>query len=77
MSPAVPGDAKADEIKAQLGARALPEQLFAGSGLRLTHEPSGASLEFGALGSLRQWHAAALPPVQVLLNSMLVGFWYM
>ncbi len=65
-SHAVPGDAKADEIKAQLGARALPEQLFVGSGLRLTHEPSGASLEFGALGSLRQWHAAALPPVQVL-----------
>ena len=54
-----------DDIKAQLGARALPEQLFADSGLRLTHEASGVSLEFSALSSLRQWHAAALPPVQV------------
>ena len=59
------GDAKMDEMKAELGARALPEQLFLDSGLRLTHEASGASLELSALGSLRQWHAAALPPVQV------------
>ena len=65
-----PGDAKADEIKAQLSARALPEQLFAGSGLRLTHEPSGVSLEFGAVSSLRQWHAAALPPVQVPCDTL-------
>ena len=54
-----------EEIKAELSARALPEQLFLDNGLRLTHEASGVSLEFSALSSLRQWHAAALPPVQV------------
>ena len=55
-----------DAWKADLGARALPEQLFSGSGLRLVHEASGIALEFNAVSSLRQWHAAGLPPVQVL-----------
>lgn len=59
-----------DEFKAELGARALPEQLFSGSGLRLTHEASGVALEFNALSSLRQWHAAALPPVQARLRCL-------
>lgn len=54
-----------DTIKAQIGARSLPEQLFVNSGLRLTHVASGTVFDFSALSSLRQWHAAALPPVQV------------
>lgn len=54
-----------DAYKSELGARALPEQLFSGSGLCILHEASGVALEFNAVSSLRQWHAAALPPVQV------------
>ena len=62
------GDAEVDKHKAVIGARNMPEQLFSSSGLRLTHEASGIALDFSALSSLWQWHAAALPPVQVCLD---------
>ena len=55
-----------DAYKSELGARALPEQLFSGSGLCILHEASGVALQFNAVSSLRQWHAAALTALKRL-----------
>ena len=45
------------KYKKQLNAPNLPEQLFADSHLRLTHEASGAVLEFNALDALQHWQS--------------------
>ena len=54
-----------EELKNKLAAPNLPEQLFGGSLLRLTHCASGLTLEFSAADALRQWQEDDEPPVQV------------
>ena len=59
-------DSELDAYKEGLGgARAIPEQCFGDSYLRLTHATSGTCLEFTALAALRAWRAEERPPVQV------------
>ena len=67
MCKALPAeDSELDAYKEGLGgARAIPEQCFGDSYLRLTHAASGTRLEFTALDALRAWRAEERPPVQV------------
>ena len=43
----------------------VPEQLFADSFLRLSHEATGIVLDFSALDAVKSWRELGLPPVQV------------
>lgn len=60
------GDADSDTIREEIGgARNLPEQLFGSNLLEITHKASGLRIQFSALGALRQWHSANIPPLQL------------
>lgn len=59
-----PGDSDVEELKSNLAAPSMPEQLFGSSFLRLIHH-SGCVLDFNAADALCQWHQADEPPVQV------------
>lgn len=58
-------DSDVEELKHNLAAPNMPEQLFGSSFLRVIHHRSGCVLEFNAADALRQWHKDDEPPVQV------------
>mmetsp|Transcript_181 Transcript_181/g.524 ORF Transcript_181/g.524 Transcript_181/m.524 type:complete len:311 (-) Transcript_181:171-1103(-) len=62
-------DTDVEELKNNLAAPNLPEQLFGSSFLRLTHQASGLALEFNAADALQRWHEDNEPPVQVAIAS--------
>jgi len=55
------------QYEEDLKASHLPEMVFGGSRLDITHEESGIALSFGAKDALKGWQAEGLPPLHVQL----------